>query len=48
MIVNGSVEERILELQGRKQALIDGALGDQALMKSSKMTQDDMKFLFGL
>lgn len=48
LIVDGSVEERILELQGRKQALIDGALGDKALKKSSKMTVDEMMFLFGL
>jgi SNF2 family DNA or RNA helicase len=38
----------MLELQGKKQQLIDGALGDKALKKSSKMTVDEMLFLFGL
>lgn len=48
LIVPNSVEERILELQEKKQALIDGALGDSALKKTSKLSVEEMLGLFGL
>lgn len=49
LTVEGSVEERILELQKRKRELIDGALGDADVKKGSKkLTVDEMMYLFGL
>lgn len=48
LIAKDSVEERIMELQRKKQELIDGALGEAALRKSSKLSVAEMLYLFGI
>ncbi|TPX56979.1 hypothetical protein PhCBS80983_g04170 [Powellomyces hirtus] len=45
--VEGTVEDRILALQMKKRALIEGALGDATFKRSKKMTVDELIGLFG-
>lgn len=46
LCVAGSVEERILKLQEKKQAIFEGTIGaDDAAL--AKLTVDDLRFLFG-
>ena len=42
-----SVEDRILELQRKKSALVKGALGAESAEDSKAMRLEDLKFLFG-
>lgn len=44
LVVEGSIEERMLELQGRKAALADGVLGSDAAL-APKFTTEDLQFL---
>lgn len=45
-IIAGSVEERILKLQDKKQLIFEGTVGqDNAAL--ARLTEDDLKFLFG-
>ncbi|KAJ3142774.1 hypothetical protein HDU90_002645 [Geranomyces variabilis] len=46
-VVKGTVEDRILALQQKKRALIEGALGDATFRKAKKMTTDELLALFG-
>jgi len=48
MIAENSVEERVLALQQKKQAVIDATVGttDEQLME--KLTYDDIKSIVGL
>lgn len=45
-ITKGTIEERMLELQEKKQLIFDGAVDSNA-GSLSQLTQDDMRFLFG-
>eukprot|EP00798_Chlamydomonas_sp_ICE-L_P029290 gene29290-12534_t len=48
--IKGSVEERILELQSKKQRVVASVLSDMGLDRtesSGKLTMDDLRFLFG-
>jgi DNA repair protein RAD16 len=44
-VIAGSIEERILKLQEKKQAVFEGTVGrdTQAL---ARLTEDDLRFLF--
>jgi DNA repair protein RAD16 len=45
-VTRGSIEERMLELQGRKQLIFEGAVdGSDAAL--DRLTVEDLKFLFG-
>ncbi|KAJ3151428.1 hypothetical protein HDU86_006128 [Geranomyces michiganensis] len=46
-VVEGTVEDRILALQQKKRALIEGALGDATFRRAKKMTTDELLALFG-
>ena len=46
-VVQHSVEDRILELQRKKSALVKGALGAESVEESKAMRLEDLKFLFG-
>lgn len=48
LVVEGSVENRILELQQKKREVIEGALDESGLEKIGKLNQQELKFLFGL
>lgn len=45
-VIAGTIEERILKLQEKKQAVFEGTVGrdGEAL---GKLTEDDLRFLFG-
>ncbi|KAJ2999141.1 DNA repair protein rad16 [Globomyces sp. JEL0801] len=47
MIIENSIESRILELQQKKKALFDSTVGKK-LDSLSKLSQDDLRFLFVL
>jgi DNA repair protein RAD16 len=44
-ICKDTIEERILQLQEKKQLVFDGTVGAQAA-SIAKLTADDMRFLF--
>lgn len=45
-IIAGSIEERILKLQEKKQLIFEGTVGqDNAAL--ARLTEDDLRFLFG-
>jgi DNA repair protein RAD16 len=45
-VIGGTIEERILKLQEKKQAVFEGTVGrDSAAL--GKLTEDDLRFLFG-
>lgn len=45
-IIAGSIEERIVKLQDKKQLIFEGTVGqDNAAL--ARLTEDDLKFLFG-
>ncbi|MEW5312517.1 MAG: hypothetical protein WDW38_004147 [Sanguina aurantia] len=49
LVIAGTVEDRILELQDRKRAVVSAALdegGRPAGVGGSKLTMEDLKFLF--
>ena len=44
-IIAGSIEERIVQLQKKKQLIFDGTVGaDNAAL--ARLTEEDMRFLF--
>jgi DNA repair protein RAD16 len=44
-VIAGSIEERILKLQEKKQAVFEGTVGrDTAAL--ARLTEDDLRFLF--
>ena len=45
-VIAGTIEERILKLQEKKQAIFEGTVGrdTEAL---GRLTEDDLRFLFG-
>ncbi|WIA16278.1 hypothetical protein OEZ85_012982 [Tetradesmus obliquus] len=45
-VIAGTIEERILKLQGKKQAVFEGTVGRDA-EALGKLTEDDLRFLFG-
>jgi DNA repair protein RAD16 len=45
-ITEDSIEERMLELQQKKQLIFDGTVDCKAA-SLAQLTEDDMKFLFG-
>ena len=47
IIVKGSVEERILELQEKKKTLAAAALGDEATGRIGKLNLRELVGLFG-
>jgi DNA repair protein RAD16 len=44
-VIKGSIEERILKLQEKKQLVFDGTIGGDAA-SMGRLTVDDMRFLF--
>jgi len=48
ILVRNSVEEKVLALQQKKQALANAALGEGGAAKSSRMNEKDVRMLFGL
>ena len=46
IFINGTVEDRILELQRQKQALADGALGEGKAQKLGRLGLDELMHLF--
>jgi len=44
--IQNTVEDRILLLQEKKKLIADGALGEGAFDNLSKLSLDDLKFLF--
>ncbi|KAF5390137.1 hypothetical protein D9757_003784 [Collybiopsis confluens] len=48
LVIENTVEERILAMQERKQSLADGSLGEGNARKISKMTVKQLAELFGL
>jgi DNA repair protein RAD16 len=44
-IIKGSIEERILKLQQKKQLVFEGTVG-QSTEALGKLTEEDMRFLF--
>jgi len=48
MIAEGSVEERVLALQQKKQAVIDATVGTTDVQLMEKLTYDDVKSIVGI
>ncbi|MCP4270416.1 MAG: DEAD/DEAH box helicase, partial [Gammaproteobacteria bacterium] len=48
LVVENTLEEKILEMQARKQALADGIYGDKSSEDTSKLTAEDLKELLGI
>jgi len=48
LVVENTLEEKILEMQEKKQALADGIYGDKKAKDASKLTADDIKELLGI
>lgn len=48
IVLEGTVEDRILDLQKKKKELIEGALDENGLQSISKLNQKELLFLFGL
>lgn len=48
LVIQGTVEDRILELQKKKKQLISGALSEQGLKSIGKLDQKELLFLLGL
>ncbi|KTW32191.1 uncharacterized protein T551_00873 [Pneumocystis jirovecii RU7] len=48
LIVEGTVEQRVLDLQKRKRDLIENALEENASMQISRLNKQELSFLFGL
>lgn len=48
LVIEGTVEDRILELQKKKKDLISGALDENGLKSIGKLDQKELLFLFGL
>ncbi|KAG5520185.1 hypothetical protein PMAC_001262 [Pneumocystis sp. 'macacae'] len=48
LIVEGTVEQRVLDLQKRKRNLIENALEENASMQISRLNKQELSFLFGL
>ncbi|KAI9262419.1 SNF2 family N-terminal domain-containing protein [Phascolomyces articulosus] len=46
IFINGTVEDRILELQRKKQALADGALGEGSALKIGRLGLEELLHLF--
>ena len=45
-VIGGTIEERILKLQEKKQLVFEGTVG-RSLEALGRLTEDDLKFLFG-
>ncbi|KAF2292224.1 hypothetical protein GH714_017498 [Hevea brasiliensis] len=45
-IIENTIEEKILELQGKKELAIEGTVGDGSLDALAKLTMEDLHFLF--
>jgi hypothetical protein len=45
LVVKGTVEEMMIELQNKKRGLVDGLLGDEEV--ATALTMDDLKTIFG-
>lgn len=48
LVVENTLEEKILEMQARKQALADGVYGDKISSDSSKLSAEDLHALLGI
>lgn len=48
LVVKGTVEDRILQLQDKKRELIESAWGEGDRAGLSRLSKDDMLFLFGM
>ncbi|KTW26006.1 hypothetical protein T552_03276 [Pneumocystis carinii B80] len=48
LVVKGTVEQRVLDLQKRKRDLIENALEENASMQISRLNKQELSFLFGL
>lgn len=48
LVVEGTVEQRVLDLQKRKRDLIENALEENASMQISRLNKQELSFLFGL
>lgn len=48
ILVKGTVEDRILELQERKRALVDAALDEGASKELARLGPQQLAFLFGV
>ncbi|KAI9788516.1 MAG: hypothetical protein M1816_006856 [Peltula sp. TS41687] len=48
ILVKGTVEDRIIELQEKKKGLIDGALDEKASQKIGRLGTQELAFLFGV
>lgn len=48
LVVPGTVEDRILELQKRKKEVVGGALDERGLKMIGKLDQKELMFLFGI
>ncbi|EEQ85034.1 SWI/SNF family DNA-dependent ATPase Ris1, variant [Blastomyces dermatitidis ER-3] len=48
IFVKGTVEDRILELQDRKRALVEGALDEKASQTIGRLNTRELAFLFGV
>lgn len=48
LIIEGTVEQRVLDLQKRKRDLIENALEENASMQISRLNKQELSFLFGL
>jgi hypothetical protein len=46
LVVAGTVEDRVLELQEQKKSLIEGALDENAQRGIARLTAQDLGFLF--
>ena len=44
-VINGTIEERILKLQEKKQLVFEGTVG-QDKEALGRLTEDDLRFLF--
>ncbi len=45
-VIGGTIEERILKLQEKKQAVFEGTVGRDA-EALGRLSEDDLRFLFG-
>jgi SNF2 family DNA or RNA helicase len=46
--IQGSIEDRIIDLQKKKQEIIDAAMGDGTMTRRQRLTLSDLMSIFGV
>ncbi|KAI1140954.1 SNF2 family N-terminal domain-containing protein [Hypoxylon sp. FL0543] len=48
ILIKGTIEDRIMQIQDRKRNDVEAALGEEAQAKINSLSEDDVAFLFGV